>query len=235
MLTRTIPMQWLWDLAEEYRSILRRSLFYKTVAAATCPADLKWIRQLYYLSCDFTAAVALRYGSCHDPRFRDAFAQHAAEEVEHPADLTHWMREYGFLAPDEPPTSVAPTLETLALGSYFVRSVTRESLAHQIITLNLMTEGMACDFYSAVNPKLAELGLFPKGYWIAHQEADVEHQLLGLDLIPQSEKGSPNGQAYTRTLWEVASLWAQVFESWTGIPQAHKVTMPTSPRVTGWV
>jgi len=30
-----------------------------------------------------------------------------------------------------------------------------------------------------------------------------------------------------RTLWEVASLWAQVLDAWSGIPQAHKVTMPT--------
>jgi hypothetical protein len=136
-------MQWLVDLASEYRRILRSNLFYKTLVVASSPADFKWIRQLYYLSCDFTAAVALRYGSCNDQRFRDAFGQHAAEEVEHPAELAYWMRKYGLLAADEDPTSVPPTLETLALGSYFIRSAMREPIAHQIITLNLISEGMA--------------------------------------------------------------------------------------------
>lgn len=226
MLTRTIPMQWLVELAAEYRSILRRNLFYKTLAVASSSADLKWIRQLYYLSCDFTAAVALRYASCNDKRFRAAFGQHAAEEVEHPEDLTYWMRKYDLLAPDEAPTSVPPTLETLALGAYFIRSVVRESIAHQIITLNLLTEGMACDFYSAVNPKLAELGLHPEGYWVAHQEVDMEHQVLGLDLITQCEKSSSQGREYARILWEVASFWNQVFDSWSGIPIKQKVKIP---------
>jgi hypothetical protein len=81
---------------------------------------------LYYLSGDFTAVVALRYASCQDARFRDAFGEHAAEEVTHPADLAEWMREFGFLAADEEPISVSPTLETLTVGAYLIRSVMRE-------------------------------------------------------------------------------------------------------------
>jgi hypothetical protein len=219
-------MQWLRDLAQKYLNIVRSGVFYKTVAVADSPADLKWIRQLYYLSCDFTAAVALRYGSCQDPRFRDAFGEHAAEEVTHPEDLANWMHEFGLLKTDEEPTSVPPTLETLALGSYFIHSVMREPVAHQIITLNLITEGIACDFYSAVNPKLAELGLIPKGYWLVHQAADMKHQILGLDLIPQCDRDSSCGQLYARTIWEVASLWNQVFNSWSGIPMEQTLRIP---------
>lgn len=226
MLTKTVPVEWLWEMAQEYRDWLKNSSFYKTIALASSSADFQWIRQLYHLSCDFTAATALRYGKCEDPRFRDVFAEHAAEEVEHPRELANWMREFGFLAPGEAPTKVAPTLETLALGSYFIRSVIREPIAHQIITLNLMTEGIAIDFYSRVNPKLAELGLTPKGYWLVHQEADTEHQTLGLDLIPQCEKDSLLGQKYSITAWEVASLWKQVFDSWSSISMRQKVQIP---------
>lgn len=215
MLQTAMSMQWLWDLAQDYRNILKQSEFYKKVSLASCPEDFQWIRQLYYVSCDFTAAVALRYGSCPDPRFRDAFGEHAAEEVTHPEDLAEWMREYGFLALNEMPTSVPPTLETLALGSYFIRSVMREPIANQIITINLLTEGMACDFYNRISPKLSQLGLMPKGYWSAHQEADMEHQLLGLDLIPQCEKNSPQGEIYARTLWEITSFWSHEFEAWS--------------------
>jgi Iron-containing redox enzyme len=220
MLTATISMQWLWEISQKYRDSLRNNSFYKSVSLAASSNDLQWIRQLYYLSCDFTAATAIRYGKCDDPLFRDSFAEHAAEEVEHPQQLAAWMREFGLLAPKEEPTSVPPTLETLALGSYFIRSVIREPIAHQIITLNLMTESIATDFYTQVNPKLAELGLTPKGYWLVHQEADVKHQLLGLDLIPQCEKNSLTGRRYIRTAWEVASLWEQLLNSWNSIDVA---------------
>ena len=218
MQTSTIPTgQWLKQLQEEYSSIVTQSTFFRKVTEASSPADFKWIRQLYYLSCDFTAAVALRYGNCQDSRFRNAFGEHAAEEVTHPADLVEWMREFGFLAADEEPTSVPPTLETLAVCSYLIRSVVREPAAQQIITINLMSESIAYDMFSAVNPKLAELGLTPKGYWQAHAKADMRHQVLGLDLIPQCDPSSSNGRAYIQTAWEVASLFKQMFDSWGGI------------------
>ncbi|QLE53664.1 iron-containing redox enzyme family protein (plasmid) [Nostoc sp. C057] len=227
MLTHTIPMQWLIELVQEYRNITKRNLFYKTVNLASSPSDFQWIRQLYYLSCDFTAAVALRYGSCHDARFRDAFGEHAAEEVTHPEELADWMRESGLLAPDEQLTSIPPTFETLALGSYFIRSVMRESIAHQIITLNLVAEGLAYDFYAIVNPKLAEVGLTPKGYWLVHQESDMKHQTLGLELIPECERNSLCGRGYTHTMWEVFSLFNQLLYSWSGMPVEHKPQLPT--------
>ena len=228
MTTTTIPArQWLKNLQEEYRRLIRKSAFFKKVASASSMEDFQWIRQLYYLSCDFTAAVALRYGSCRDPRFRDAFGEHAAEEVTHPADLTEWMREFGFLAADEDPMSVPPTFETLALGSYFLRSAVREPIPHQIITLNLMIEGMACDFYEAVNPKLDELGLTPKGYWAVHAKADMKHQILGLDLIPPTAPDSPSGISYAQTAWEVASLWVQEFEAWSGVPVERRLRLPS--------
>lgn len=226
---QTITMttgQWLKKLQEEYSNLIRQSLFFKKVAEASSPEDLSWIRQLYYLSCDFTSAVALRYGSCRDYRFRDAFGAHAAEEVTHPADLVEWMRKFGFLAANEEPTSVPPTLETLAICAYLIRSVIREPVAHQIITINLMSESIALDMFSAVNPKLAELGLMPTGYWEAHAKADMKHQLLGLDLIPQCDPDSLNGRAYIRTTWEAASLFKQLFDSWSGSSVDQTLKLP---------
>jgi hypothetical protein len=227
MQTSTIPTgQWLKKLQEEYSSIVTQSLYFKKVAEASSPADFKWIRQLYYLSCDFTAAVALRYGSCQESRFRNAFGEHAAEEVTHPADLAEWMREFGFLAADEDPTSVPPTLETLTVCSYLIRSVIREPIAHQIIAINLIAESIAYDMFSAVNPKLAELGLTPKGYWQAHAKADMRHQVLGLGLIPQCDPDSATGRAYIQTAWEVTSLFKQMFDSWSGMSAEQTVKIP---------
>lgn len=233
MQTSTIPTgQWLKKLQEDYSSIIRQGPFFKKVAEASYAADFIWIRQLYYLSCDFTSAVALRYGSCQDSRFRNAFGEHAAEEVTHPADLAKWMREFGFLAADEEPTSVPPTLETLAICAYLIRSVIREPIAHQIITINLMSESIAYDMFSAVNPKLAELGLTPKDYWAAHEKADMKHQVLGLDLIPQCDPDSPSGRAYIQTVWEVASLFKQMFDSWSGIPVEQTLNIPDPTNFT---
>lgn len=228
MTTSTIPTrQWLKNLQEAYRSVIRESPLYTAIAAASSAADFKWIRQLYYLSSDFTAAVALRYGGCQDPRFRDVFGEHAAEEVTHPADLTEWMRRFGILRVGEDPVSVPPTLETLALGAYLIRSVTRESIPHQILTLSLMAEGTACDVFSAVNPKLTALGMSPTGYWAVHGKADIKHEMLGLELIPQCDPDSTCGRSYARTLWEAASFFKQAFDSWSGIPVEQKLKLPT--------
>jgi hypothetical protein len=217
---------WLLRLQKAYRQLISESPFYSRLEDARSMDDLQWIRQMYYLSCDYTAAVALRYGSCRDQRFRDVFGEHAAEEVTHPADLAEWMREFGFLANDEQPTSVPPSLDTLAYGGYFIRSVMREPICHQVITLNLMVEGMASDLFSLVNPRLDELGLTPKGYWAVHAKADMKHQTLGLDLIPNHEPDSREGRWYARIMWEVASLARNELDSMGGIPREQRINLP---------
>ncbi|MGZ4960281.1 MAG: iron-containing redox enzyme family protein [Methylomonas sp.] len=217
---------WLIDLQKAYRKIILKSPFYAKLAEARSMDDLQWIRQLYYLSCDFTAAVALRYGACLDPRFRDIFGEHAAEEVTHPHDLAVWMREFGFLNQDEQPGSVPPTLETVYYGGYFIRSALREPIWHQIITLNLMVEGMTSDMFSEVNPRLAELGFTPTGYWEVHAKADIKHQVLGLDLLADHEPDSPIGSRYALSAWQVASLARNELDSWAGIPRQQRQDLP---------
>lgn len=222
----SLTSHWLMRLQKAYRQLISDSPFYAGLADARSMDDLQWIRQMYYLSSDFTAAVALRYGSCLDQHFRDIFGEHAAEEVTHPHDLAVWMREFGFLAIDEEPTSVPPSLETLTYGGYFIRSVMREPICHQIITLNMMVEGIASDLFAAVNPKLAELELTPTGYWKVHEKADIKHQILGLDLIPDHEADSPMGSWYARIAWEVASLARNELDSWCGIPREQRQNLP---------
>lgn len=220
-------MQWLFNLAEEYRSILQHGPFYETLTLASNPADIKsWIRQLYYQSREFTSALSLRYAMCRDPRFQGCFAQHAMEEVDHCEQLIDWMRKYAFLNPDENPTTVPATLDTLAVSAYCFRSVLRESNAHQVIALNLISEGVSYDFFSAVIPKLAELGLQTSRYWQVHKEIDREHLAMGLDLIPQYEKESSEGNAYARIVWEMASLYGQMLDSWSGTSLYQKIKPP---------
>lgn len=210
-------MQWLLNLAEEYRSRLQEGLFYKALASASKPEDMSgWIRQLYYQSRDFSSALSLRHALCQDPLFQSCFTQHLMEEADHCERLVNWMRRYAFLAADENPASIPATLETLSVSAYCFRSILRESNAHQVIAMNLISEGVSYDFSSAVSLKLEALGLQLGDYWQAHR-LDREHVTMGLDLIPQSEKDSPEGKVYARISWEMSSLYGQMLDSWGNI------------------
>ncbi|NEQ70202.1 MAG: iron-containing redox enzyme family protein [Symploca sp. SIO1B1] len=221
-------MQWLLSLAEEYRKILRSGAFYKALTLASSSEDIRaWIYQLYYQSRDFTAALSLRHAICRDPHFQGCFAKHAMEEVAHCEQLIVWMRQHAFLEPDESPTRVTATLETLSVSAYCFRSVLRESSAHQVIALNLISEGVSYDFFSAVNPKLKELGLRVGPYWQIHKEIDNEHLAMGLDLIPQCEQDSSEGKVYAQIAWEMASLYSQMLSSWSSISLHQRIEPPT--------
>ncbi|TAE91229.1 MAG: hypothetical protein EAZ25_25310 [Oscillatoriales cyanobacterium] len=213
---RSGSMQWLLSLAEEYRNLLRNGHFYETLAVTSTPEEIRgWIRQLYHLSRDFTSALSLRHAMCHDPYYQGCFARHAMEEVDHCERLIEWMHTYDFLEPDESPTNVPATLETISVNAYCFRSVLRESNAHQIITLNLISEGASYDFFCAASPKLAKLGLQAGRYWQIHNQIDQQHLAMGLDLIPQCEKDSSLGKVYARIAWEMTCLYGQMLDSWS--------------------
>lgn len=219
-------MQWLLNLAEGYRNTLRDGLFYKALALASKPEDIRgWIRQLYYQSRDFSSALSLRHALCRDPLFHSCFAQHLMEEADHCEHLTDWMRKHAFLEPDESPTSVPATLETLSVSAYCFRSILCESNAYQVIVMNLISEGVSYDFSSAVGLKLEALGLQPGDYWQAHK-VDREHLAMGLDLIPQYEKDTPEGEMYTRIAWEMSSLYGQMLDSWSGVSSYQGIKQP---------
>ena len=208
-------MQWLLNLAEKHRARLLSGVFYNELNLAASPSDIAgWIRQLYYQSRDFTSALSLRHALCRDLHFQSCFAQHAMEEVDHCQQLLDWMHTHRFLQPNESPNSVPARLETLTVNAYCFRSVLRESSAHQVIALNLISEGVSYDFFSRVTPKLDELGLSVGRYWMIHKQIDLQHLAMGLDLIPQCEEDSPEGRDYARTTWEMSSLYSQMLDSW---------------------
>lgn len=220
-------MQWLLNLAEEYRASLKNGHFYKALALASEPDDIKvWIRQLYHQSRDFTSALSLRHAMCKDQKFQGCFALHAMEEVDHCEQLIDWMHKYGFLKPGENPSTVPATLETIAVNAYCFRSVLRESSAHQVIALNLISEGVSYDFFSSVNPKFETLGLKVSRYWQVHKEIDKQHLAMGTNLIPQCEQDSPLGQSYARIAWEMASLYGKMLDSWVGISEHKTIEFP---------
>lgn len=209
-------MKWLLDLAAEYRHALLSGYFYQTLAQAHHPENVRgWVHQLYHQSSDFTSALALRYSMCRDIRYQHTFASHAAEEVEHAVMLVDWMHKHDFLKPGEDPNSIAPTLETQLVSAYCFRSVLRESCEHQIIAMNLISEGVSYDFFSAVIPVFARLGLKTNRYWTVHREVDQQHLAMGIDLIPQCSPDSELGREYARIVEETVILYDRMFASWS--------------------
>jgi Iron-containing redox enzyme len=208
-------MDWLLDHAERYRSQIRSGPFFRKLARVERPSDLKWVHQLVHQSREFTQALCLRYSLCHDKRYQSIFAEHAVEEADHPDQLLLWMSKHGFLDGVEA-DGVPATQETLNSLAFCCRSAVREPHDVQIVSLNVLSEGVALDFYSAVIPVLDQLDVLSGRYWKVHREVDAHHLQMGLDRCGDVSPDSPTGQTYQRVLWHSASLYHQMLSSWVG-------------------
>ncbi len=80
--------------------------------------------------------------------------------------------------------------------------------------MNLISEGVSFDFFSAVIPAFARLGLKTNRYWTVHREIDQEHLAMGIDLIPQCDEGSAQGKEYGRIACETSALYGRMLDSW---------------------
>jgi hypothetical protein len=81
--------------------------------------------------------------------------------------------------------------------------------------MNLISEGVSYDFFSAVIPVFARLGLKTNRYWAVHREIDRDHLALGIDLIPQCDENSPQGQEYSRIAYETSVLYDRMLNAWS--------------------
>jgi len=208
-------MDWLLDHAERYRSLIRSGPFFQSLTRVERPSDLKWAHQLLHQSREFTQALCLRYSLCNDKRYQGIFAEHAVEEADHPDQLLVWMEKHGFL--DGPNAEIAPaTPETLNNLAFCCRSAVRESPDVQIVALNVLSEGVALDFYTAVIPLLSRLDILTGRYWKVHREVDAHHLQMGLDRFGDVAPNSPTGLHYQRVLQHSASMYHQMLSSWVG-------------------
>jgi len=208
-------MEWLLDHAETYRTQLRSGPFFQHLARAQRPGDLRWVHQLFHQSRDFTQALCLRYSLCRDGRYQRVFAEHASGEADHPDLLAAWMSTHGFLDGAEP-GDVPPTPATSETLAFCWRSAVREPCDVQVVALNVLSEGVALDFYSAVIPVLDQLEVLTGRYWSVHGEINPHHLRLGLDLCGEVAADSPTGLLYQRVLWHGANLYHQMLSSWVG-------------------
>jgi hypothetical protein len=208
-------MQWLLEASQQYRLQLCQGPFFQKLSSVERPNDLQWVHQLIHQSREFTQALCLRYSLCHDKRYQPVFAEHALEEADHPDQLIAWMNEHGFLDSAESAT-VPATQATLNCTAFSWRSAMREPHDVQVIGLNLLSEGVAFDFYSAVIPILDRLGILSGRYWNVHADVDQHHLTMGMELCEPVAADSAKGQHYKRVLWHSASLYHAMLSSWVG-------------------
>jgi heme oxygenase-like protein len=208
-------MQWLLQTSERYRLQICQGPFFQKLSSVERPNDLQWVHQLIHQSREFTQALCLRYSLCHDRRYQPVFAEHALEEADHPDQLIAWMKEHEFLK-DEEPGGIPATQETLNCTAFSWRSAMHEPHDVQVIGLNLLSEGVAFDFYSAVIPVLDRLDILSGRYWKVHTDVDQHHLTMGIDLCEPVAADSAKGRLYQRVLWHSASLYHQMLSSWVG-------------------
>ena len=125
------------------------------------------------------------------------------------------MEEHGFLK-DVKPGAIAPTQETANCTAFSWRSALREPHDVQVVGLNLLSEGVAFDFYSAVIPVLDRLKILSGRYWKVHTDVDQHHLTMGMDLCEPVGPDSEKGRRYSDVLWHSASLYHQMLSSWVG-------------------
>jgi hypothetical protein len=92
----------------------------------------------------------------------------------------------------------------------------REPHDVQVVGLNLLSEGVAFDFYSAVIPVLDKLKILSGRYWKVHTDVDQHHLTMGMDLCQPVGPASEKGKRYSDVLWHSASLYHQMLSSWVG-------------------
>jgi hypothetical protein len=208
-------MDWLLDHAERYRSQIRSGPFFQRLANVEQPDDLAWVHQLIHLSREFTQTLCVRYSLCRDERYQRIFGEHALEEADHTDQLIEWMGQFGFLDGGRP-GSVPATQETINSLAFGWRSAVHEPHDLQIVALNVLSEGVALDFYTAVTPVLDRLDVLSGRYWSVHRDVDAGHLRLGLDLGGEVTPESPTGLRYQRVLSHAANLHHQMLASWVG-------------------
>lgn len=199
---------WVLDYAEQQRAIVRESSFFPALSVGR----LTWLHQLRHQSGEFTRALSLRSATCRDVRYQAAFAEHAAEEAQHPADLDAWMRVTGMsLGPvDEVPATDA-TIATLA---YCWRSAIAHPPHLSVLALNVISEGVALDFYTAVIPELRRRDMLVGRYWKVHTEVDTHHMHLGLDVALAPCFGSEAAARWVQVMTQTATLYRAMLDSW---------------------
>lgn len=208
-------MDWVVQLNEKYvRHVKNHPLFDKIEKFNDVKQFEHLVRQLYHLSREFGMVLASRYANCKDFRYMDCFAQHLQEELDHPLKLINWMKTYGILGENESVSSVSPNFETTSTYAYWHNVVLRGSIEHQVLSINLVGESAAEIFHSRVNHLMHGINVSDSEYFHVHEEADVEHQLMGLDIMPSHSQNSSDGKEYARVIHESWECMNKMFYSW---------------------
>lgn len=198
-------MQHLINRAERIRAGIRTNPFFEALIDGRAD-NMRWVHQLRFQSRRFTQALSLRSARSRDPRFDNIFAAHAVEEGRHPEQLEKWMKSQHI----EPDASVAITTETMEVASFCTDIATWGSPTIQILILNVLSEGIALDFYRAVIDHFGTDRLAGP-YWHVHKEVDEIHLAMGVEFCQVHE---PRRAALEGAMDNGGELYDRMLRSW---------------------
>lgn len=206
-------MEWLIEKCDTLMSAVRSGPFFKKIKTRDYPVVARrwlglWLPQLLHQSVEYTSALALRSALCRDDRYFPVFRDHDVHEGEHPDMLRRFALKNGIAL------DAQPTVQTIDSLAFCWRSALRQPPELQVLTLNLISETVALEFYRSVIPFLEWLDLPVDGYWIVHKHGDEIHRRMGLDLLPSVEATSPTGVVWHDTMVHCSRLYHSMLTSW---------------------
>ncbi len=208
-------MKFLVDEIEHLRAGMRaRNPFFRRLAHGELDG-LLWVSPLQRQARGITQLMSLRAGLCTS-EFRAAYAEHAAEEASHPDDLRQWMCAQGILERDTALSRMQhmATVDNLGLCAYVCLY---EPDPVKVAVMNVVTEGVALDFYTAVIPALERMDRMSgpgSRYWRVHKAVDSVHMLLGTELCEWVTVDDPMGVRCRDMALRSMSLYDSMLESW---------------------
>ncbi len=139
-----------------------------------------WLWQLLHHSTAFTKALALRSGLCTDNELvQKLFAEHNQEEASHPEKLRAYMRAEGFF--DNRARQPAVTPQTWICGEHHRKMAYISDRQIQSVVFNVIGEGVALDFFTAVNRRFPDVPFFQLHADVDHKHVSMMNSLL-MDL-----------------------------------------------------
>lgn len=209
---------WIMKMAEELRAEIRKGPFFRRLKEYQ---SLTWVQPLRYHSIEFTHALGMRWAMCPaGSPFRSVYAEHAAEEAEHPQQLDEWMAAES-LSHNLVHEMAYVSRHTVILGAFCLYAALRCPDYVGVPVLNVLSEGVALDFYTAVIPVLERRDRLSKAsrYWRVHRAVDGDHLEMGMHQLGQlyREIGmhTPMGCMIRDAMVRAADLYQAAETSWS--------------------
>jgi len=209
---------WIASPIQRASDYVRNMPFFDFIDTMTSPHEFKsCATQLYYHSATFPKVMGLMLGMTpnSENHMMGFYAAHASGEAIHHRMLLAWMLRHGIVEAADEVEDVITTPETNACVNLAYQMAVEQDRDKWLVALNCGIERCSNDFFKAVAPKMADLGVGDR-YFDVHVEADEHHSIMGLEYITNTLSPKRKQVLIAKSL-EGITLWAAMIHSWIGI------------------